>query len=502
MSGFWGTAKEDAWHRRKAAEYAREEAIRQQGARSLADEKRSFEEQLAAKDREMERMRAVVEACQGGAGSSATANQTTTPLMLALFDTLHGGVSFRPAIFAQWLCRACPEEPAMAEELMVSWLETSQCSEESMQFFFERYSHAADPVAYVDRVLAALPKMDSPEGRGTKAFVAWAVQEGKLDQAFQAALALPKSRKRDSYGTSVIADAAWETMCVRLALSCMPLLGEQSIQRLGSLQQVCPLLSKALTGVGGEEALLRLLHFAESKNMVDKLLRLRVASQDNYVRRTEGQLPDVAACKLAAEAASDAQDASMMAVIVDRLLTSLHPVASHYEGNASHYGSSPQPLAFPIGEHGHATGRLREQAFEATAVTTFEKANGDCMRGKLEEYRTTAIECLGAFPLANIEAEVHKRLQSFVNSALFNYDFTAQCTTQHTKPESLAKCKKCSGASHSLWGWCGAALAAKELGYLVKPAHKLATVRKWLEGRKCGHLFIENERVLRQLFQE
>ena len=499
MSGFWGTTKEDAWHRRKAAEYAREEAIRQQGANKLADETRSFEEQLAAKDREMERMRAVVEACQGGVSSSATANPTT-PLMLALFDTLHGGASFRPATFAQWLCRACPEEPAMIEELTVSWLEKSQCSEESMKFFFERYSHAPNPAAYVDRVLAALPNMDSPEGRGTKVFVAWAVQEGRLSLAFQAALALPKSRKRDSYGTTVLVDTAWETMCARLALSCMPLHGEQSIQRLGSLLQVCPLLSKALTGIGEEEALLKLVHFAESKGMVDKLLRLRVASQDAYVRRQEGDLPDVLACKLAAEAATVAQDANMMAVIVDRLLTSMHPTANHDSG-ASHYGSSSQPLAFPIGAHGHPTSRLLEQAFEASAVQTFEQANGECMRATLDEYRTKAMECLGTFPLANIEAEVEGRLQSFVTSALFTYDFTAQCTTQHTKPESLAKCKRCTGASHSLWGWCGAARAAKELGFLVKPACNLGAVRKWLEGRKCAHLFIENEKVLRQVFQ-
>ena len=39
---------------RKAAEFAREEAIRQQGATKLAEEKSSFEAQLAEKDRELE----------------------------------------------------------------------------------------------------------------------------------------------------------------------------------------------------------------------------------------------------------------------------------------------------------------------------------------------------------------------------------------------------------------------------------------------------------------
>ena len=53
------------------------------------------------------------------------------PLMLALYDTLHGSVSFRPEMFAKWLCRTCPGEPAMAEEL--SWLENSQCSEEHLE---------------------------------------------------------------------------------------------------------------------------------------------------------------------------------------------------------------------------------------------------------------------------------------------------------------------------------------------------------------------------------
>ena len=478
MSGFWGTAKEDAWHRRKAAEYAREEAIRSQGAHKLTEEKRSFDEQLKAKDAELARMREVVEECRGGSGASSSVANPTMPLMLALYDTLHGGVSFRPEVFAKWLCRTCPEEPAMAEELMLSWLEKSQCSEESMDFFFERYRHASDPAAYVGRVLVALPKIDSADGRGTHAFVPWAVREGKLELAFKAALALPKSRKRDAYGSSVSQDVVWEGTCASLAVNCMPLNEQQSIQRLGALLEACPYLSKALAGLGSEAALLKLLHFAAAKGQIPSLLGLReAAARDSYQRRQEGMLPSHAACTLAASAATDTGDAAMMAVIVDRLLASMQPA----------WIEAGLPL--------------ESRAFESAAIKKFVSANSACMRGKLTEYRTRATACLGAYPLANIEAEAEKRLQAFVTANVFTHDFTALCTTQHTKPESLAKCKRCTGASSSLWGWSGAALAAAELGFRVQPAQSLAAVRKWLEGRKCGYLFAENEAMLRQVFQ-
>ena len=481
MSGFWGTAKEDAWHRRKAAEYAREEAIRSQGAHKLTEEKRSFDEQLKAKDAELARMREVVEECRGGSGASSSVANPTMPLMLALYDTLHGGVSFRPEVFAKWLCRTCPGEPAMAEELMLSWLEKSQCSEESMDFFFERYRHASDPAAYVGRVLVALPKIDSADGRGTHAFVPWAVREGKLELAFKAALALPKSRKRDAYGSSVSQDVVWEGTCASLAVNCMPLNEQQSIQRLGALLEACPYLSKALAGLGSEAALLKLLHFAAAKGQIPSLLGLReAAARDSYQRRQEGMLPSHAACTLAASAATDTGDAAMMAVIVDRLLASMQP--AWIEKALSH-----------------------ETAFSKAAIQKFVSENSECMRGKLTEYRTRATAeataCLGpALPAGLIEAKVQKRLQAFVTANLFTHDWMA-CTASRHGDSVFAKCKRCTAASSRLWGWSGAALAAAELGFRVQPTQSLAAVQKWLEGRKCGNLFAENEVMLRQVFQ-
>ena len=378
MSGFWGTAKEDAWHRRKAAEYAREEAIRSQGAHKLTEEKRRFDEQLKAKDAELARMREVVEECRGGSGASSSVANPTMPLMLALYDTLHGGVSFRPEVFAKWLCRTCPGEPAMAEELMLSWLEKSQCSEESMDFFFERYRHASDPAAYVGRVLVALPKIDSADGRGTHAFVPWAVREGKLELAFKAALALPKSRKRDAYGSSVSQDVAWEGTCARLAVNCMPLHEQQSIQRLGALLEACPCLKKALAGLGSEAALLELLHFAAVKGQIPSLLDLP-SGRCMLPPSAPPSLPPSAhaACTLAASYATDTGDAAMMAVIVDRLLASMQP--AWIEKALSH-----------------------ETAFSKAAIQKFVSENSECNRGKLTEYRTRATEeataCLGAYP--------------------------------------------------------------------------------------------------------
>jgi hypothetical protein len=118
-------------------------------------------------------------------------------LSYAMFDTLYGCRSFRPASFVQFLVST--GERGLAEEIALAAIEKSNGSLEHVQFVLDRLVPMSnDAKQLVESLSGILGKQSGAASVGGKDCLAqWHLQQGNSDQAFASALLMKGSRSSD-----------------------------------------------------------------------------------------------------------------------------------------------------------------------------------------------------------------------------------------------------------------------------------------------------------------
>jgi hypothetical protein len=214
--GFWGTAREDQWRRRKDREWEQQAQIRREEQTVRNRMQNDHEDDLRAKDQAFDmtrRLLIVSRNLQDNPKRRRLDNSTTTEeetpeqpnlgdsiqenllgLSYAMFDTLFGTSSFQSKPFCDFLIRM--DERSLAEEIALAAVENSYGEAKEIIYLLNELSpHCKDQEVMLKRLTQLLERKDT-QLEGKKVLIDWQAQHGNTEAAFEAALQIPDETAR------------------------------------------------------------------------------------------------------------------------------------------------------------------------------------------------------------------------------------------------------------------------------------------------------------------
>jgi hypothetical protein len=254
--GFWGTPREDAWHRRKEKEAQREGVIhaeerqrlisvrsaharemetqRQElvitknllrGTRRVAKRKRDDNAEEGTGDEESSKPAAAENAKEEDSKEElCEIRESLLALSYAMFDTLYDKLTFNSAPFVKFLLKQ--GEFALAEQIALCGLSKSNADGKDVSFIVEELlAISDDPDHLVEKIQEELSGQGAKKS-GNDALVKWLLSKGREDEAFSTILLHPDE---NANFISAFSMATTPERRLQLAKKCPRLLSNNNI---------------------------------------------------------------------------------------------------------------------------------------------------------------------------------------------------------------------------------------------------------------------------------